>query len=328
MARILRGEIRWADLNPVRGNEQEGKRPVLILSHDVFNERSGTVISAALTGQPQRAGFPLTLALQSRDLPRKSWIKISQIRTLAVERIGSRLGRATPEEIAKAYMMAYELGCLGITVFRDCCKDTQVLHLGTGVKPALREIEEATEQEAQQALPIAAEVGFEAALKVKPRPRTMKGVTYRSETPLGTAFITVNQNGEGEPFEVFASVGKAGSDTSAVSEAIGRLISMILRLPSPMSPRERVEQIVNQLSGIGGRRPMGFGKDRVRSLPDAIAQVLAEYIGLTEPGVQEMQAARGKAAVKAGDMCPDCGLATLVYEEGCQKCYSCGFSEC
>jgi ribonucleoside-diphosphate reductase alpha chain len=156
----------------------------------------------------------------------------------------------------------------------------------------------------------------------------MKGVTYRAETPLGTAFVTVNQNGEGEPFEVFASVGKAGSDTSAVSEAIGRLISMILRLPSPMSPRERVGQIVNQLSGIGGRRQMGFGKDRVRSLPDAIAQVLAEHIGLTEPGVQEMQAALGKSTQKAGDMCPDCGSATLVYEEGCQKCYSCGFSEC
>ena len=156
----------------------------------------------------------------------------------------------------------------------------------------------------------------------------MKGVTYRAETPLGTAFITVNQNGEGEPFEVFASVGKAGSDTSAVSEAIGRLISVILRLPSPMSPRERVEQIVNQLSGIGGRRQMGFGKDRVRSLPDAIAQVLAEHIGLSEPGVQEILAARGKTSFKVGDMCPDCGLATLVYEEGCQKCYSCGFSEC
>ena len=101
MARILRGEIRWADLNPVRGNEQEGKRPVLILSHDVFNDRSGTVIGVALTSQPQRAGFPLTLELQSRDLPKKSWVKMSQIRTFAVERIGSRLGRATPEEVAK-----------------------------------------------------------------------------------------------------------------------------------------------------------------------------------------------------------------------------------
>ena len=101
MARILRGEIRWADLNPVRGNEQEGKRPVLIISHDVFNERSGTVIAVALTSQPQRAGFPLTLELQSKALPKKSWAKMSQIRTLAIERIGARLGRAEPEELAK-----------------------------------------------------------------------------------------------------------------------------------------------------------------------------------------------------------------------------------
>ena len=101
MARILRAEIRWADLNPARGNEQEGKRPVLIISHDVFNERSGTVIAVALTSQPQRAGFPLTLELQSKDLPRKSWAKMSQIRTLAIERIGARLGRASPEEMAK-----------------------------------------------------------------------------------------------------------------------------------------------------------------------------------------------------------------------------------
>ena len=101
MARILRGEIRWADLNPVRGSEQAGLRPVLILSHDVFNERSGTVIAMAITSHPQRAGFPLTLELGSKDLPKQSWVKISQIRTLAVERIGKRLGRATPEELAQ-----------------------------------------------------------------------------------------------------------------------------------------------------------------------------------------------------------------------------------
>lgn len=102
MARILRGEIRWANLNPVRGREQAGARPVLILSHDVFNERSGTVIAMALTSQPQRAGFPLTLELHSRGLPKRSWLKISQIRTLSVERIGKRVGRATPEEVERA----------------------------------------------------------------------------------------------------------------------------------------------------------------------------------------------------------------------------------
>jgi mRNA interferase MazF len=100
MARILRGEIRWADLNPVRGREQAGLRPVLILSHDVFNERSGTVIAVALTSQPQRAGHPLTLELDSKKLPKRSWTKISQIRTLSVERIGKKIGLATPEELA------------------------------------------------------------------------------------------------------------------------------------------------------------------------------------------------------------------------------------
>lgn len=101
MARILRGEIRWADLNPVRGHEQAGLRPVLILSQDVFNERSGTVIAVALTSQPQRAAFPLTLEIQARGLPKKSWVKISQIRTLAVERIGKVIGRAPPEKLAQ-----------------------------------------------------------------------------------------------------------------------------------------------------------------------------------------------------------------------------------
>jgi len=101
VARILRGEIRWADLSPVRGREQAGRRPVLVLSHNVFNERSGTVIAVALTSQPQRAGFPLTLELQAKGLSKRSWVKISQIRTLSVERIGRRIGEASPEEIAQ-----------------------------------------------------------------------------------------------------------------------------------------------------------------------------------------------------------------------------------
>ena len=99
MARVLRGEIRWADLNPMRGREQAGHRPVLIISQDIFNERSGTVIAVALTSQSQRAGFPLTLELDSTRLPKQTWIKISQIRTLAVERVGKKIARATPEEI-------------------------------------------------------------------------------------------------------------------------------------------------------------------------------------------------------------------------------------
>jgi mRNA interferase MazF len=102
MARILRGEIRWAELNPVRGREQAGRRPVLILSHDVFNERSGAVIAMALTSQEPRAGFPLTLESKAAGLAKRSWIKISQVRTLSVDRLGARLARASDEELARA----------------------------------------------------------------------------------------------------------------------------------------------------------------------------------------------------------------------------------
>ena len=100
MAGILRGEIRWADLNPVRGREQAGLRPVLILSQDIFNERSGTVIAMALTTQTQRAGFPLTLELDN-DANKRSWVKISQIRTLAIERIGKKIGKVSSEQLAR-----------------------------------------------------------------------------------------------------------------------------------------------------------------------------------------------------------------------------------
>jgi len=109
MASILRGEIRWADLNPTRGREQSGLRPVLIISHDVFNERSGTVIAVALTSQQQKAGFPLTLKLKSKNLPKQSWAKISQIRTLSVERIGKLIAKASTEELAQVVEGLYEI---------------------------------------------------------------------------------------------------------------------------------------------------------------------------------------------------------------------------
>ena len=230
---------------------------------------------------------------------------------------------ASVEDVAKVYRLAYELGCLGITVFRDGCKGTQVLHVGTAEKDGHGGSNGADGGKREDR---------SGELKVKPRPRIVHGVTYRAETPLGTAFVTVNQNGNGEPFEVFLNVGKAGSDTAAVSEALGRLISMILRLPSPLSPTERLREIVGQLSGIGGGRQLGFGRSRVRSLPDAVAQVLAEHLGgldaaLSTPTALEREAPMPEAG-KVGDLCPECGHASLVYEEGCQKCYSCGYSEC
>ncbi len=225
---------------------------------------------------------------------------------------------ASVEDVANAYRLAYELGCLGITVFRDGCKSAhggQVLHVGTSAGGAT----------AVAGAGAGPPPGIDTS--IKPRPRTLRGVTYRVDTPLGTGYVHVNQGSSGEPFEVFLNVGKAGSDVHADAEALGRLISMILRLPSPLTPRARVEQIVRQLDRIGGRRDAGMGPARVRSIPDAIAQVLAEHVGLREPGAEHIREAR-EGRVKATDICPDCQNFTLVFEEGCQKCHVCGFSEC
>jgi ribonucleoside-diphosphate reductase alpha chain len=221
--------------------------------------------------------------------------------------------RATEAEVAAAYRLAWDLGCLGITVFRDRSKASQVLTVG------LRR---------DAAAPEAGPRG------VKPRPHSLTGATYRMETPIGTAFITVNDNGGGEPFEVFVQVGKAGSDTMAVAEALGRLVSLVLRLPSPLTPRRRLEEAINQLSRIGGGQPTGFGAAKVLSLPDALARTLAEHIGAPREGATRPSAASGADAPstaglrRVGDLCRECGQATLVYEEGCKKCLSCGFNEC
>src|SRR5438874_7421418 len=157
---------------------------------------------------------------------------------------------ASEEDVAAAYRLAWELGCLGITVFRDGCKGEQVLNVGIGKK-----------DKASAQLPTAGQQ------VIRPRPHSLAGKTYRKETPIGTAFITVNGTEDGEPFEVFVQVGKGGSDTMAVAEALGRLISLTLRLPSPLTPQRRLEEVISQLSRIGGAQPMGFGAGKVLSLP-------------------------------------------------------------
>src|SRR5207244_1965988 len=136
---------------------------------------------------------------------------------------------------------------------------------------------------------------------IRPRPRSLKGSTYRSETPIGTAFITVNETPDGEPFEVFVQVGKGGSDTMAVAEALGRLISLTLRLPSPLSAQRRLEEVISQLSRIGGGQPTGFGPAKILSLPDALARTLAEHIGEVKPMADA--AAAGEAKKQIGDLC-------------------------
>src|SRR5262249_5071296 len=162
----------------------------------------------------------------------------------------------------------------------------------------------------------------------KPRPHSLAGKTKRKETPICTAFITVNQTDENEPFEVFVQVGKGGSDTMAVAEALGGLILLTLRLPSPMSPQRRLEEVISQLSPIGGAQPLGFGKGKVLSLPDALARTLGEHPGQLKPAGEAPPAARSGDQRRIGDLCKECGQATFVYEEGCKKCLSCGYNEC
>ncbi len=228
---------------------------------------------------------------------------------------------ATRQDIEEAYLLAYKTGCLGITVFRDGCKDTQVLHVGTQ-----KESGKAAEK---------IEVPEPANKTPKVRPVSLQGNTYRKKTPVGTAYITVNSNGGGdqEPFEVFINVGKAGSDVAADAEGLGRLISLILRLPSPLSAYERAQDIVGQLRGIGSGRAQGFGKHRVMSLADAIAQALAEHVGFNAtsklPGLPDIdENVQLPLPLQTGDLCPECGQATFIFEEGCKKCHGCGYSEC
>ena len=212
---------------------------------------------------------------------------------------------AAETDVAEAYLLAWREGCLGITVFRDGCKGGQVLNIGVAAE---------------------GDVGALGEQVVKPRPHSLSGATYRMETPIGTAFITVNDTPGGDPFEVFVQVGKAGSDTMAVAEALGRLISLVLRLPSPLSAQRRLEAVVSQLSRIGGGQPTGFGAAKILSLPDALARTLGEHIGLG--GSQPPESAATAVRRRVGDLCKECGQATLVYEEGCKKCLSCGFNEC
>ena len=241
---------------------------------------------------------------------------------------------ASVEDVAMAYQLAWELGCKGITVYVTGSRQKVVLE----TKATAREKHVAPEQTAS--------VGAEKPQMViwqekkKPRPRRLAGFTIFVDTPLGKTFVTVNENGGNQPFEVFVNTAKAGSETAAVSEAIGRLISYTLRLASSVPPRDRLREVWRQLSGIGGGRSLGFGPNRVRSLPDGVAQALEEYLqnSSSNPGEEDPVHGNGfhpaadvsgeQMAFKIGDLCPECGEAAVVNEEGCRKCYACGYSEC
>lgn len=230
---------------------------------------------------------------------------------------------STVDDVKHAYLTAWETGCKGITIFRDGSKDAQVLNLGVNNGDK----KETTESKVHQ--------------MVMDRPVKVEGATYKILTPLGKAFITINHDEVGDPFEIFIMIGKAGSEVSAMAEALGRVISTTLRFGNHLPAKERAREIMVQLQGIGGSRSVGFGPNKVRSLPDAVAKAIGMHFGFSTPhSIDVVAPAEAKVSTedpavasaymenKIGDICPSCGAPALVYEEGCAKCHACGHSEC
>ena len=286
----------------------------------------------------------------SSDIPAEGHIRMQAALQLFVDASISKTvnfnAGTAPDDVASAFNLAWRLGCKGLTVYVAGSREHEVLETdatrrqkeAADGEPA-HAAEAVTSEPLVQAVQLPSLSGFDLmpqAQRRRPRPKSLHGTTYLSSTPLGTAYVTINTNGDDQPFELFLNVGKAGSDTAAVAEAIGRLISLALRLPSPLAPRDRLEQIAHQLSGIGGRSPMGFGQNRVLSLPDGVAQVLDSYLSEYEEGENQRHdhAAHHElsqpslALFQIGDLCPACGQAALVNTEGCRRCYACGYSEC
>lgn len=276
----------------------------------------------------------------------------------------------TVDDVKTLYMLAYDMGLKGVTYMRDGSR--------MGVLERIVEPKAEVKEEAKPAVPVTPRV---------PRPLMLTGTTYKAESPIGKMYVTVNQDENNQPFEVFVNNGKAGSDVMAMADALGRMISFVLRIHSTVPQRERMREVISELAGIGGARSVGFGENRVRSLPDAVAKVLAKHYNFkvngkvedrevisavtASPSLEVSSNGNGKtnghvattsdapvAEVVAGqmelvsaaqpttvfaakpqmdaststtslfDICPECGSGTFAYEEGCKKCYGCGYSEC
>ncbi len=280
-------------------------------------------------------------------------VEHAKVQAVAQEFIDSSISKTvnapnnhTVEDVKDLYMMAYDLGLKGITYMRDGSR-MGVLERIEEKKPA-----EEVKQEVKPVVPVTPRM---------PRPMMLTGVTYKADSPTGKLYITINNDEKGDLFEVFINHGKSGSDLMALADALGRMISFVLRIHSPVPARERVREIISELAGIGGSRSSGFGENRVRSLPDAISKVLARHCefkvnGKVEDKVTLHELSNGHSAEKmtdvanellAGqltlpqaevtvsasttslfDICPECGSGSFAYEEGCKKCYACGYSEC
>jgi ribonucleoside-diphosphate reductase alpha chain len=214
----------------------------------------------------------------------------------------------TMEQTKQLYEYAYKLGCKGVTIYRDGSRDTQVL----STKP---------EKEEEKPAPSNGNLLASSEMKtpMRKRPPKLTGSTYEWSTPLGKVFITVNEY-KSEPVEVFVTIGKAGSDVAAMSEALGRLTTIFLKY-ADLDIEEKVETLVKHLKDIGGSSSVGFGQSRVSSVPDAIAKTL-------KTNVEEKNDKLFTIEIKGLDLCPSCGQATLRKEEGCANCISCGYSKC
>ncbi len=239
----------------------------------------------------------------------------------------------TVEQVQTLYRLAYEMGCKGVTYYRDGSRDAVLTRVEDEKKAA----------EAKQAPMIEPVTSIHQG--VKPRPALVQGYTRQMSAPEGKIYITINSDDQG-PLEVFVTVGKAGSDIAALADALGRLISLNLRILSPLSQSDRVQEIVDQLRGIGGSRSVGFGMQQIRSLPDAVARALELHLESVQPKEEAASPSQNGNVVEngkhvdapsplslgtltvTGNLCPQCGCNTMVYEEGCRKCYSCGHSEC
>ncbi len=254
----------------------------------------------------------------------------------------------TVEQVETLYRLAYEMGCKGVTFYRDGSRDAVL----TRVEDEKKAVEATTETQKPAIEPVTS-----IQQGVKPRPPVMYGYTRNMRSPEGTVNVTINSDEQG-PLEVFITTGKAGSDIMALAEALGRLISLNLRILSPLSQVDRMKEIADQLRGIGGSRTVGFGAQQVRSLPDAVAQALELHAEMLQASETEGEAAETEQATSdhdiaeshhanghisgddnnrpfdlstltvTGNLCPQCGNNTLIYEEGCKKCYNCGYSEC
>jgi len=263
---------------------------------------------------------------------------------------------ATPDDVERAYMLAWSKGCKGITVYRDGCREGQVLTAGAApIEPKSMSLDDANKilQEAVAAVERSIGTAIVPAVKRRvPNDGRREGVTLSKSTPYGTVHMTVNNHpDDNEPFELFVRVGKSGSEVMAWAEAFGRVVSYTLALPSPFTPKMRLEEVARQLASIGGGDVWNIGMERVVSAPDAISKLLLSHLGVDEGphyqpatvtvaagtstpfpvGAPSAMAFSTHARAKSrslSDLCPSCGKATFIYQQRCGLCTSCGHSKC